>query len=263
MSEVEVFSWNPRRKAFAGKIGRRLPIRKRANNFGDLLGPLIVERILTLRGLDQERAITSTRLLTVGSILHFARSGDVVWGSGINGKVDPAKHRFEDLDVRAVRGPLTARFLEGRGIEVPAVYGDPALLAAELIPELREWAAEPRFPVTIVPNLNEVGSYPRSASVLKPTAPLWRCLKRIARSRLVIGSSLHAIVIAESIGIQARVIQPTIEKPFKYQDYFEGTNRKAHFASSISEAVNMGGEEPIDPRQYTALKRSFPFDLWA
>ena len=44
------------------------------NNFGDLLGPVIVRRMLKRLGLDAQPKI-SARLLSVGSCLHFARDG--------------------------------------------------------------------------------------------------------------------------------------------------------------------------------------------
>lgn len=49
---------------------------------------------------------------------------DTIWGTGINGKVSEDLHKFEKLDVRAVRGPLTRNYLISKGINCPEVYGD-------------------------------------------------------------------------------------------------------------------------------------------
>src|SRR5690349_3382462 len=53
-------------------------------NFGDYLSSVIVTKIAADAGLflDEERP-SPARLLAIGSILHFARNGDIVWGSGV------------------------------------------------------------------------------------------------------------------------------------------------------------------------------------
>ena len=47
----------------------------------------------------------SLRLFAIGSVLHNARDGETVWGSGINAKIPEAQHRFRRLDVRGIRDP--------------------------------------------------------------------------------------------------------------------------------------------------------------
>ncbi|WP_183086153.1 polysaccharide pyruvyl transferase family protein [Mycetocola tolaasinivorans] len=194
--------------------------------------------------------------------MHFARTGDTIWGTGINDKIDAAHLAFEDLDVRAVRGPRTRERLQERGIFVPEVYGDPALLLPELMPQLREWANKKQFPETIIPNLNDFPAYKGESNVFSPVAPLKDVLKRIAQSEFVTGSSLHGIVIAESLGIPARLISSAHEPEFKYQDYFLGSGRESQdFAASIDEARAMGGHPSLawDP---APLRDAFPSDLW-
>ena len=81
----EVICWNPRQRLGTGPISRRISSFRRIRNFGDLLGPVIVDRIHRRLALGDGRS-ASQRLLTVGSVLREARVGDVVWGSGVNGK---------------------------------------------------------------------------------------------------------------------------------------------------------------------------------
>ena len=125
-------------------------------NFGDYLSSVIVTKMAADRGffLDEARP-KPARLLAMGSILHMARDGDVLWGSGVNGKISAAGHSFRQLDVRAVRGPLTRDYLVKRGIEVPAVYGDPGLLVADLLPTRFPPAGNPDLPVVYVPYLHD------------------------------------------------------------------------------------------------------------
>ena len=231
-------------------------------NFGDVLSEVIVTKILADRGRSlKDQSSVASRLLAVGSILHLARDGDVVWGSGVNGKMPADRHVFTDLDVRAVRGPLTARFLLQRGINVPKVYGDPALLLPVLFPELKRTHKES---IVVVPNLHDIAVMKvRGIDFVSPFAGWNVCVDRITGADLVVASSLHAIIIAEAFGVPARYARfSAAEDSFKYDDYALGTGRGGlEPARSIEEAIAMGGAPPIrfDPE---ALLAAFPIDLW-
>lgn len=263
MTKVKIVHFNPERPIIKGLLGKLIPIRKPLNNFGDLLGPIIVQETLKQSGLNIECEIeTSKRLLTVGSILHLAHTGDTVWGSGRNGKVSDEHHVFKNLDVRAVRGPLTRTFLINKEIHVPEVYGDPALLLPNVMPELLVWRDSPAYDLTYIPNMNDYQKATAYPWIFNPRSPLYDCLERIARSRMVIGSSLHAIVVAESLGIPARFVMSGIEPEFKYIDYYLGTGRNDFkIAGTVKEAISLGGEKPIS---FSAKKliSAFPYDLW-
>ncbi len=229
-------------------------------NFGDDLSRVIVERILgrpvKYRSLESDGKI----LLAVGSILHFARDDDVIWGSGF--RENPLQeNRFHQLDVRAVRGPRTRDFLLKKGIACPEVYGDPAVLMGHLFPEFEK--EEPLYDYIIIPNIGEIPCFTSYKNVVLPTQPWNEIVKRMLQSRLVISSSLHGIIVAESFGIPARLLKMTwIEPLLKYQDYYEATARPNFgYATSVQQALQMGGEEParidIGP-----LMDSFPWDYF-
>lgn len=261
---VEVVHWNPRR---APRMLRGLPgpIRRHferpVGNFGDLLGPLIVHRLAEQRGLPVGRG--ATRVLSVGSILHLARDGDTVWGTGKNGKIADAGHRFVVLDVRAVRGPLTAEWLRNRGIVVPEVYGDPGLLFPRLFPEVVGQVTQ-RSGMLIVPNLNDFQELDRfRREVLNPRSSLEQCIRRISASEFVIASSLHALIIADALGVPARGVQSRFESPFKYEDYYLATGRQsAHLARDVPHAMEIG---PVGPLRWDPdpLLDAFPSDLFS
>lgn len=256
---VEVFHWNPRRPLLRGRLAKRTRFGPRIDNFGDLLGPVVVDALRARLGRTGP-AVRDAQLLSVGSVLHFARDGAVVWGSGRNGKIEPERHTATRLDVRAVRGPRTRAFLRERGIEVPEVFGDPALLLPGLFPRLREIA--PRHDVLVVPNLNDLGLDAAGHPRLDPRRPLWKCLETIAAARLVVGSSLHGVIVAEALGIPARLVLPAAESRLKYEDFYAGTGRDAFTpAQSVAEAVRMDGEPPLawDP---APLEAAFPAELW-
>ena len=116
-----------------------------ATNFGDYLSKVVVERLAHVRLPDAPASLSSNRrlLLAVGSIIHFARDGDVVWGSGFRESPLREDRRYRTLDVRAVRGPISRDDLLQMGIACPEVYGDPALLLPRLCPNLPPVAARP------------------------------------------------------------------------------------------------------------------------
>lgn len=267
-SDISLYHWNPRRKRYKIRILNRLPLYYRPNNFGDVLGVAITRRILERHGCADALQVTgdpdkmNKSLLTVGSILHFAKDGDVIWGSGRNGKVADKNHTFDRLDIRMVRGPLTRRFLIDKGLEVPEVFGDPGILLRDLFPEYVALAENKTHRVTIIPNLNDTTSREHAAKVQDPRASLRRVIARIAGSELVISSSLHGIVIAESLGVPVRVLRSSVEPSFKYSDYFLGTGREEYpVHDSIADALQ--GAEPEKPVYDAArMLAAFPYDLF-
>jgi pyruvyltransferase len=231
-------------------------------NFGDLLSNIVVSQMLS----NYERSLhdevkTSRRLLAIGSILQFARDNDVIWGSGVNGKLRQDAHTFTDLDVRAVRGPLTADFLHRRKIRAPEIYGDPALLLPRLFPT--RFLRRASRPYVVVPNLFDLDLVKNWDNVVSPLSGWNRCVTEIVEAEFVIASSLHGIIIAEAYGIPARQLRISeTEAPFKYQDYYEGTGRtNVQFATSIPEALEMGGAEPAKC-DLGKLVNAFPLELW-
>ena len=125
----------------------------RGQNFGDYLSCIIVAGTARKLGLKRSNMSAGQKLLAIGSVLHFAQNGDIVWGTGMNGKIPPERHAFFSLDVRMVRGPMTRDFLVQKGMVVAEVFGDPALLLPLLFPE---FTRKPKLnKIIVLPNLNE------------------------------------------------------------------------------------------------------------
>jgi pyruvyltransferase len=229
-------------------------------NFGDHLSKIIVEKMLgrpvthgSLKSQDQ-------LLFAAGSILHYARDGDVIWGSGF--RENPLEeNRFHRIDVRAVRGPVTRNYLLQMGIPCPEVYGDPAVLTAYLFPEFKK--EKPVYDYIIIPNIGEKDCFTLYKNVVLPIEPWDVIIKKMLKSRLVISSSLHGIIVAESYGVPARLLKMTwLERLIKYEDYYQSTGRPDFkYATSVQEALQMGGEKPavIDLQP---ILNSFPYDYF-
>lgn len=246
-NQIDLFHWQP-------KSG--------AQNFGDHLSRVVVSRHLAARELLLDETVTvSRRLLAIGSILHFARDHDVVWGSGVNGKIDERKHQFKELDVRAVRGPLTRNYLMQRGISVPEVYGDPALLLPALFPTRFQKA--PKREYAFVPNLHDLSVPTSGHHVISPLLPWNKVVEDILQCEFVVSSSLHGLIVAEAFGIPACYLRLSeTEAMFKFEDYYQGTGRNGiPVANTFAEARSSGGAPRLafDPRP---LMEAFPMDLW-
>lgn len=241
-------------------------------NFGDYLSLKIVERVVGEKVVVYPRVDGipanpgGKKLLAVGSIFYFARNNDVVWGSGINGKITNKKqYQFSQLDVRAVRGPLTRHYLINElGIMCPEVYGDPALLIPFLFPEFKK-KDKPSLDYLIIPHYADMKYFPKTkyANVIYPTEPWDRIIEKILDSKFVISSSLHGIIVAEAFGIPAKLLRITeTEKIFKFHDYYYGTGRyDFSYATSVEEALMRGGEKPIKC-DLKKLYEAFPFEYW-
>ncbi|SFR19281.1 polysaccharide pyruvyl transferase family protein [Poseidonocella sedimentorum] len=251
MTQPEIACWNPVKRRFRGRIGRRLPFYAPLNNFGDLIGPMVVARLLERAGiagpapLSFEEIGTRRKLLSVGSVLHYAQDGDIVWGAGRNGKVGAEMHRFTTLDVRMVRGPLTRAFLEERGIAAPEIYGDPALLIPELFADRMQGWQRGRRGLTVVPNLNDPRPKLREGRLLDARRPIWEVLRALYESEMVVATSLHGFIMAEAFGVPARLLRSSAEAPFKYEDYLRGTGRDAlPLYDSLPEALSAPAHAP-------------------
>lgn len=236
-------------------------------NFGDYISKVLVERIVQtpLRCYLKRTKNTEKKMLAVGSILYFANQNDVIWGSGTNGKQkDKSKYLFTELDIRAVRGPLTRAFLKDTfDIDAPEVYGDPALLFPYFFPEFKK-KENPSRDYIVIPHYSERKLITKEdPHVVFPTDPWDEVLEQILDSKLVIASSLHGIIMAEAYGIPARMVRFTDNEPLlKYIDYYFSTNRPDfQYATSIDEAVRMGGEKPYEC-DLKALYEAFPFEFW-
>lgn len=238
-----------------------------AVNVGDYLAKVIVQAMLGLRDLDLlDKRDRRRRLFSIGSVLHNARDGEAVWGSGINGKIPQERHRFRELDVRAVRGPLTRDWLQARGIAVPAVYGDPALLMPLFFPASLIGGGA-RRPLLVVPHFNEpadkYAAY-REHLVTPDVKPL-AFVRALLAAELVVSSSLHGVILAEAYGIPAVYLDSgNGEHRFKYDDYYRGTGRTHwHHGDSVEACRALGGNGGFDLAALQAgLIAAFPYDLW-
>ena len=225
-------------------------------NFGDLLSPIIVDYV-SGRSVRYSSGTTRGKILALGSILHEARAGDVVWGSGA---IREGRLNLAGVRVLALRGPRTRRLLRS---DAPKVYGDPAVL----MPMIYRPVAIERYEVGIVPHYIEppLGTPmdPR-VRVIDVTNTNWqRTIDEICSCDVVLSSSLHGLIVAEAYGVPAVWVEMSSRvtgSGFKFFDYYESTGREGlsavPWSAGLAAAVNRAEAPPaIDG---TSLLDSWP-----
>lgn len=251
-----------------------------SHSFGDAMLPELLRRMVykpirAINGYREER-VAGVHLLAVGSIFHHAMSGDAIWGTGINPVRQKRLPPGFKVDIRAVRGPLTRAFVvDELGLDCPEIYGDPAQLLPKYFPEFQASPEQEHIVIAqhrdeefIRSNWSDFSAY-NVFLCQHPRMPWRRVVDQILTSRLVVSSSLHALIIAEAYGIAARwwhnadLPSSRTEGRFKYNDYYASTGRSLDdLGNSIEEALEMGGKEPIQGFDSGKLDSAFPYDLF-
>lgn len=235
-------------------------------NAGDELSFTLVKSILNATGTNVYTSSFSKQLFCIGSVLHFAKTGSCIWGTGLNGKVSKDKIKFETLDVRAVRGPLTQKFLIERGIDVPNVFGDPGILVPYFYPKSLFLTQNDPKPL-LIPHFREdltKIAQPSGFELGTAKCTAEEFISQIVNASEVVTGSLHGLIIAHAYGIPAKLVLPSSdETEFKYLDYAQGiglSNLKIY-----ENYVNAASMETINFRTPDNVKdellEHFPIDI--
>jgi len=196
-------------------------------NIGDVISPYIVSS-LAKREVKAADKREHPKLLAVGSIMHYARAGDVVWGTGVIS--DNARLKSKRIRVAAVRGPRTRAYLLRHGVDCPEIYGDPAILMPEL---LNVGPVEKKYSLGIVPHYKDthlVNVNDPSIKIISVTEDASEFVANLMSCERIVSSSLHGIILAESYGVPAdwvKLSENLVGGEFKFYDYYEGTGRCA------------------------------------
>lgn len=243
-------------------------------NLGDTLSQIIFYWMLKRKGCDPEYKTKKTiHLLGLGSIIGADGFDAVIWGSGIH-KLDNLYNicrynRFLKYDVRAVRGPVTKAILENCGHYdcKNVVYGDPAIIMPKIY---RPKNDEKKYKVSLIlhyitPNKSRYAENYHCIPI--ETDNYKKFIDEIVASELIISSSLHGIILAETYGVPAVFLNENgllDHVLMKYYDWYFSTGRaNVVIAHSVEEALRvkpMRLPELAEMRE--ALMNAFPYDLW-
>lgn len=197
-------------------------------NFGDELAPLILEHFTDVPFVWD--TISRSSVITVGSILeHVPPLWDgFILGAGKLFEFSRLHLHTRTAKILALRGPLSAR-----GVYGDYAYGDPGLLADELVgPQDKKWD------LGILPHWQDdelaikfkgLIKPPHTTKIISPADDPLTILKQIGACHRLVTSSLHGMVVADAFGgIPRRVeICSGMEKDggdFKFRDYSAAIN---------------------------------------
>ena len=230
-----------------------------AKNLGDAISPVIVDFAAKYHGIDVNKPVSKTKhLYAVGSVITAGCQDCTVWGSGLLNAKILSRLNNRTLDVRSVRGPVTKMILNEYGYQVPAVYGDPAIL----MPMIYNPEVEKKYEVSVITHMNEE-LFPEYHQISITTDDYEAFVREIKASKLIVSSSLHGIIFAESYGVPAILLRPNMDV-LKYYDYYYGTGRLTFpICQSLEDAKNL---TPPPIPDFSAMREgllaAFPTDLW-
>lgn len=199
------------------------------NNFGDTLTPWLLSK-LGYKSKWVKRGAPN-KLLAVGSIIQSIVSGDIVWGSGSFGRLRKGLVFLnipENVIFLAVRGPKTKNIFNPEVRDrIPNIFGDPGLLVSSYYkPTIKK-----QYKIGIIPHEIEKDIQPINDSSIKwidINSGIKQVIDDINSCEIILSSSLHGIIAAESYGIPTGWIKMSdkiIGNTFKFQDYYLSTGR--------------------------------------
>ena len=206
------------------------------NNFGDKLNATILGKYVGVYKLVKMK--DPKKLVCMGSILEKSQEGDTIWGSGL--MYEKEYQAPVGTTILAVRGKLSRELI--KGVDVPEVYGDPALL----------------MPLVYHPNIkkiHKVGYIPhrvdqeiipekwKKGFVIDVTQDTYKTIDEILSCEKIVSSCLHGIIVAEAYGIPATWIELSdnvFGKGFKFRDYASSTNRIIEKGKELPPIENLG-----------------------
>ena len=242
---------------------------KAKENYGDLLGKYLVEKISEKKVIWSKpnsfslHDLFSPIYVTIGSILTNVNKKCIVWGSGIISKEFPIKK----AEFLAVRGPQTRTFLLKQGYNVPEIYGDPALL----LPKYYNPKISKAYKIGVIPHYRDFNKvkdfYKNETSILLidlMTNDVEKTTNEILKCDKIVSSSLHGVIVAHAYGIPAiwqKFSDDVFGDDIKYQDYFESVLISAYKSDIKESKMNFEELESIFDDKESLPKQEVINDL--
>lgn len=257
------------RKTIKNKVNLHYyQVNNNIENLGDYLSVVVVDWMTKYYKINTDAELSKTKhLYAIGSIIMNGFQNCTIWGSGFLNDVDGSRlsrwlKHYRKFDIRAVRGTKTYDSFKKLGFDCPKVFGDPAILMPIIYKPVSN--CDPVKDYVVIKHMSHDGYVDNNIDIL--TTDYAGFIDKIVNSKLVISSSLHGIILAESYGIPAVLYLPeNINNTlFKYEDYYYGTGRyKFPIARSIDEALKI---KPCDLPDIKAMQNdlinSFPHDIY-
>lgn len=233
---IRLFWWNE--KKLQGKT---------KENYGDLLGKYLVEKIANKKAVWTKPSAFSFQnffspiYVTIGSILTNVNDKCVVWGSGIISK----EYNIKKAKFLAVRGPQTRMHLIEQGYSVPEVYGDPALL----LPRYYSPNIKKEYKIGVIPHYKDYKKvsewYKNDDTVLLidlMTNSIEETTNQFLKCEKIVSSSLHGVIVSHAYNIPAvwqKFSGDVFGDDIKYRDYFESVKLTPYQSEILDSKMNI------------------------
>jgi pyruvyltransferase len=203
-------------------------------NFGDELSKFITYSLINKNKYElvYNQKDIPLNIVCIGSYIHVAKNNYFIFGSGVRTPNNIENgHKYNNLNVCAIRGPLTKDFLENKNINVPNIYGDPALLLPNIYkPDINNLL---KNKIGIVPHKSNYNKYFNKIDtsifyLINPTDKWEHVINNICSCKAILSSSLHGLICSDAYNIPNLWLDEfkLQEGDFKFKDYFSSQKRK-------------------------------------
>ncbi len=217
------------------KVYWQKPAPSYKKNFGDVITPLIIERMFGLRCMwanPHECTIAGAGSIMEGLNMFKGRNRPVIWGSGFitdgDNNVDG-----DEFDIRALRGTESWKRVEW-GPDHTVAFGDPGLLADCLLTT----TPKKTYTLGVMPHIFDKDSAAvarlrelRGVKIIDVYDHPRAVMEQVASSQFVLSSSLHGLIAADSVGVpnaHLKISNKLLGGSYKFRDYysaFDGPHR--------------------------------------
>ncbi len=216
-----------------------------ARNFGDALNVFLVEylsgkKVMPSRYVKNKNAPIYA---VIGSILHWADEGAIVWGAGL---ISDQVKAPEGLHIKAVRGPLTRDLLKAQGqMNCPNIYGDPALLMPLIYRPDRtstyQYGILPHYSDKKHPALKDLKHLCSTLLMdIQTGANVLPLIDQILSCKVIVTSSLHGLILAHAYGIPCVWVNffgNLLGGTFRFRDYLMSVGKDTLQPLEIKEKI--------------------------
>lgn len=195
----------------------------RSINFGDNIGPYLVEKITGLKAAYVSPEENIEHLALVGSLLDMPPlNNTIVWGCGFAYEEGAV---YLPKEICAVRGRLSReRYLKSE-IDCPEIFGDPALL----LPLFYNPEIQKKYRIGLIPHvvdyievLNQYANRYSDTMIIDLSQSVEMVISQILSCEKTISSSLHGLIVSHAYGVQSRWVEfsdKVLGGGFKFRDY--------------------------------------------
>lgn len=199
-------------------------------NFGDEITQDIISHLFGYHV--HWSTVDSCDMIGAGSLLEYVEArcntNEIkVWGSGYIQKGD--KNKNNNFDFFAVRGKRTLKRIEEKERKIP--LGDPGLLTSLIYPKEKTDGR-----IGIIPHYVDLNSTyikkikkDKRYKIISPLQPPKQVAKQLSSCSIILSSSLHGLILADSYRIpNAHIVfsDKVIGGDYKFKDYCSGVDKE-------------------------------------